>query len=108
MLGAARAFSLFAATLVAGQVVFAFGTSVKSVGFMYLGRFIYGLGGENMSVGASVLLAEWFAGKEMASAMAINVAISRVGSVINNFLSPAIANSTNVRRIHESPCLNAF
>jgi len=34
MLGAARALTLFSATLVAGQAIFAFGTSVKSVGIM--------------------------------------------------------------------------
>lgn len=102
MLGASRAFALFAATLVAGQIVFAFGTSVKSIGFMYLGRFIYGLGGENMSVGASVILADWFAGKEMAFAMAVNVSVSRCGSIINNVLSPAIADSTNVSSFNES------
>jgi MFS family permease len=102
VLGASRAFALFAATLVAGQIVFAFGTSVKSIGFMYLGRFIYGLGGENMSVGASVILADWFAGKEMAFAMAVNVSVSRCGSIINNVLSPAIADSTNVSSFNES------
>jgi MFS family permease len=57
---------------------------------------IYGLGGENMAVGSSVVLAEWFQNKEMALAMALQVAISRIGSVVNNVLSPAIANSTNV------------
>ena len=96
MLGASFAFSLFAAALVAGQAVFAFGTSLKSVPIMYIGRVIYGLGGENMAVGASVILEEWFRNKEMALAMALNVAVSRVGSVINNILSPTVADATNV------------
>ena len=77
----------------AGQAVFAFGTQIKSLPLMLLGRFIYGLGGENMAVGASVILEEWFRNKEMALAMALNVAVSRIGSVVNNILSPAIAES---------------
>ena len=39
---------------------------------------------------------DWFRGKEMALAMGLNLAISRIGSVVNNVVSPAIANSTNV------------
>jgi len=49
-----------------------------------------------MAVGSSVVLAEWFQNKEMALAMALQVAISRIGSVVNNVLSPAVANSTSV------------
>ena len=63
---------------------------------MYVGRVIYGLGGENMAVGASVILEQWFRNKEMALAMALNLAVSRIGSVINNFLSPLIADSAGV------------
>jgi len=96
MLGASRAFSIFASFLVGGQVVFAFGTSIKSIYLMYLGRVIYGLGGENMAVGASVLLNDWFTNKEMALAMALNVAVSRIGSVVNNILSPILADSAGV------------
>ncbi len=57
---------------------------------------LYGLGGENMAVGSSVILNEWFQGKEMAFAMALNVAVARVGSVVNNVVSPVIADQTNV------------
>ena len=32
----------------------------------------------------------------MALAMGLNLAISRIGSVVNNVVSPAVANSTNV------------
>ena len=49
-----------------------------------------------MAVGASVILEQWFRNKEMALAMALNLAVSRIGSVINNFLSPLIADSAGV------------
>jgi len=57
---------------------------------------IYGLGGENMAVGASVILNDWFTNKEMALAMALNVAVSRIGSVVNNILSPILADAAGV------------
>ena len=69
---------------------------LQSLGLMYVGRVIYGLGGENMAVGTSVILAEWFQNKEMALAMALQVAVSRIGSVINNVMSPAIADGSGV------------
>lgn len=95
-MGASLAFLLFTVAITCGQVVFAFGVSIKSLPLMYVGRVIFGLGGENMSVGSSVILEEWFRNKEMALAMGLNVAVSRIGSVINNIVSPAIAISSGV------------
>lgn len=43
-----------------GQLFFALGGVYKSFPLMLLGRTIYGLGGENMSVAQSSLVAEWF------------------------------------------------
>ncbi|TFJ84951.1 hypothetical protein NSK_003979 [Nannochloropsis salina CCMP1776] len=51
------AFTLF---LLVGQIFFALGGSYHSFPLMLLGRTIYGLGGENMSVAQSSLVAEWF------------------------------------------------
>jgi len=51
------AFTLF---LLVGQFFFALGGVYKSFPLMLLGRAIYGLGGENMSVAQSSLVAEWF------------------------------------------------
>lgn len=96
ILGAPLAFFLFTLAITAGQAIFAFGVSVKSLPLMYVGRIVFGLGGENMSVGSSVILEEWFRNKEVALAMGLNVAVSRIGSVVNNVVSPAVANSTNV------------
>jgi MFS family permease len=42
------------------QLVFAFGSLAASFPLMLLGRTLYGLGGENLSVGQSALVAEWF------------------------------------------------
>lgn len=42
------------------QLVFALGSVYRSIPVMLLGRTLYGLGGENLSVGQSALIAEWF------------------------------------------------
>merc|ERR1711935_50552 len=73
--GVRRTLIAFAAFLVAGQAIFAFGSSMDSGRgngaflVMVLGRAVYGLGGESLCVCAQTLLAEWFMGKEMALAM---------------------------------------
>lgn len=111
---------------------------------MLLGRCIYGLGGENMSVAQSSLVAEWFRvresisktsqqaclppayiynthkthshthihthtqGKELAFAFGINLSCSRLGSVINNFVEPEIADKWGGACLHAcmgSACL---
>ena len=68
-----------------GQVIFALAITVGQSNinyyFMVFGRFIFGLGGESISVGQSVFIARWFQGKEMSLAFGISLAISRVVSL---------------------------
>ncbi|GMH95609.1 hypothetical protein TrST_g6790 [Triparma strigata] len=90
-LGAPICLIIFSSLILAGQIVFAFGASVESWPFMLMGRVIFGLGGENLTVAQSAVLAQWFVGKELALAFGINLSISRLGSVINNYVSPAVA-----------------
>ena len=87
---------LFAVLLCAGQALFAFGATINSVPVLLLGRVVFGFGGENLTVANSCLLANWFRGKEMAFAMGLGLTISRLGSVINNFVSPRVAASVSV------------
>ena len=50
---------------------------------MLVGRVVFGLGGESMSVAQSTIVASWFKGKELALAYGLNISISRLGSVWN-------------------------
>ena len=47
---------------------------------------MYGLGGENMAVGSSVVLAEWFQNKEMAFAMALQVVVALLSNRLPRML----------------------
>ena len=55
---------------------------------MLAGRVLFGFGGESLTVAQSALVAVWFADKELAFALGINLSIARIGGVINNVLSP--------------------
>jgi MFS family permease len=87
---------IFVVLIAAGQVVFAFGVSIKSWPVMFIGRIIYGFGGESISVANSSILADWFVNKEVAFAFGLNLSVARLGSVFNNLLSPILADSAGV------------
>lgn len=84
---------VFAALVTAGQVIFTIGLSSKSWSIMFIGRFVFGLGGESLVVANSALLADWFKDKELAFSFGLVLAVARLGSVFNNILSPFLTNS---------------
>ncbi len=86
---------IFVSLTLLGQVIFAIGAQTKSWNVMMVGRLIYGFGGESISVATSTLTSIWFQGKELALSFGINLAVSRMGSVFNNLVSPSIANSVS-------------
>lgn len=94
--GARFCLLMFSSLLTIGQVVFALGLSIKSWPLMYLGRIIFGCGGENMNVANSAILSVWFKDKELAFAFGLNLSISRLGSVANNLVSPVITDSVDI------------
>ena len=86
----------FASMLCIGQVVVTIGLSIKSWPVMFLGRILYGFGGESIGVSNSAILAGWFKGKELAFAFGLNLSIARLGSVINNVVSPTLESSVSI------------
>lgn len=87
---------VFAALITLGQIVFCIGISAESWPILFVGRFIFGLGGESLTVAISALLADWFGGKELAFAFGLNLSIARLGSVINNILSPLLTQTVSL------------
>lgn len=79
-----------------GQGIFSVAVSTNSYVLALIGRTVFGFGGETLSVASSTLLASWFRGKEVAFAMGINLTISRLGSVVNDNLSPALEKSSSL------------
>ena len=75
-----------------GQIIVAYGVTIKSFPLMIFGRIIFGIGGESICVASSSLLQKWFEFGEVALAMGMCLSISRIGSVTNNIVSPYLAN----------------
>ena len=91
--GSSRSLISFGLLTLAGQLLVAVGGVARSWPIMLAGRFVYGLGGENVCVACSTVLNEWFDGGEVALAFAVSLATGRLGSVLNNVVSPAAANT---------------
>lgn len=90
-----RSFLIGLSVLVcAGQLIFALGATIRSWSWMLFGRLIFGLGGESLAVAQSRLVTEWFLGQELGLAIGLNLSVARIGTVVNNNLSPRIANKS--------------
>jgi MFS family permease len=61
-----------------------------------LGRTFFGMGNESMSIVQNLIANKWFKGKELAFALALSMSAGRLGSTMNNFINPAIAEGTSL------------
>jgi MFS family permease len=91
-IGSTRCLPVFASLCFLGQGIFCFGTFRQNWGLMLFGRTVYGLGGESVYVACHAIVSEWFRGRELALAFGLAIALCNLGSVLNNFLSPVVAN----------------
>ncbi|GAQ86326.1 major facilitator superfamily protein [Klebsormidium nitens] len=84
---------LFVSTIVLGQGIFAAGVALRRYDIALVGRTVFGMGGESLTVVQTTIQAVWFQGKEMAFAMGLGLTVARLGSVINDWVMPAIYQS---------------
>jgi len=89
--GVVFSLNLFTLLILCGQVVTAAACGAGSLRGMLLGRAIFGLGGESLSVAQSAFVTRWFQSKELALALGLTLSVARFGSVLNNAASPWIA-----------------
>ncbi len=64
---------VFCALVMLGQIFFYLGSAVNSASWMIFGRFVYGLGGEALSVTIGMLLVCWFQGNELSFSQVIYI-----------------------------------
>lgn len=94
-LGKRTGIVIFACVVAIGQFIFAVSTHAAqgSEGFgkflMIFGRFIFGLGGENLAVTESAFIASWFKGKELSLALGVDLCVSKLATAINDDTQPA-------------------
>jgi len=89
------AVNLFGSFVFVGQGVFTLGAYYENFELMVLGRFVFGLGGESLTVTQLPLLAKWFKGGELAFAYGLAKCAVRLGKSANSFLTPKIYLWTN-------------
>ena len=77
-LGTRRASVLFSMLVTSGAVIVAL---APTIGVLYAGRLVFGIGSESLVVAQNAILARWFKGKELALAFGIALTVSRIGTM---------------------------
>ncbi|KAI9341945.1 major facilitator superfamily domain-containing protein [Obelidium mucronatum] len=89
--GTRRLMTILSTLVCLGQLMFTFGVIYRNYVLMQFGRVVFGLGGETLSVAQTRITTKWFKGKELAFALGVNLSVSRLGTVLTDFLSPHLA-----------------
>ncbi|XP_033738303.1 major facilitator superfamily domain-containing protein 1-like [Pecten maximus] len=86
---------LFSFLCVVGSSLFALGSMFKGTSamlpIMLLGRLLFGSGNGSLTIVQNRITAYWFRNKELAMAFGITLAFSRLGSVLNFFLTQSFS-----------------
>ncbi|XP_060073694.1 major facilitator superfamily domain-containing protein 1-like [Ylistrum balloti] len=86
---------LFSFLCVVGSSTFALGSMLKGTSamlpVMLLGRLLFGSGNGSLTIVKNRITAYWFRNKELAMAFGITLAFSRLGSVLNFFLTQSFS-----------------
>ena len=77
----------------AGQLLVTIGVLYRDLHIVLAGRFVFGMGGETLIVGQSAFATKWFKGSDLASALGLCLALSRLGSAATFDISPAVMNA---------------
>jgi len=56
------------------------------------GRLIFGFGGESLGLAQNILIIKWFNKNEISVPFGLSISISRLGTILNDNLSPRISN----------------
>ncbi|RWS14286.1 Major facilitator superfamily domain-containing protein 1-like protein [Dinothrombium tinctorium] len=85
----------FASIVFGGQFVVALGALFNRFWLMQVGRFIFGLGGENLAVTGNTYAVSWFKGKELNMVFGFQLSFSRVGSTANFLITGRLYEALN-------------
>lgn len=70
---------MFCGFILTGELIFALGIQFKQYYVSLVGRFIFGLGGESLTVAQNNYTARWFDGPQLALAFGLVLSFARVG-----------------------------
>jgi len=90
-LGIRKGTLLFCALIFLGQAIFAWAVYTRIYWLCLVGRFVFGLGGESLTVAQNAFTVRWFDGNLIALAFAVVLGFSRLGSSFNFIFTPMLA-----------------
>jgi MFS family permease len=79
---------IFCGFILLGEMMFCLGIQFKIYYLALVGRFVFGLGGESLTVAQNTYTARWFDGKQLALAFGLVLSFSRIGSSVNFAVTP--------------------
>jgi len=86
-IGPSKTAIIYAALVLVGQLLFTLGVAITNFIPVIAGRVLLGIGGGSISVVQAAIIARWFKGKELAVAFGIALTASRLGSMLNFFVT---------------------
>ena len=86
---------VFGICVVTGQLITCIGCANLSMNVMFMGRIVFGLGGECLNVCQTTIIVKWFYKSEAALPLALTITLSILGSVLNYVISPRVATNNN-------------
>lgn len=81
---------LFCSLITIGNLLFATGVQMHTYWLCVVGRTIFGLGGESLTVAQNTFTVRWFSGDVLAMIFGVVVAFSRIGSAVNFAVTPIL------------------
>lgn len=94
--GTKRMSLVFSALIVSGASLVA---AAPTLGWMIVGRTIFGIGSESLVVCQNAILAKWFKGKELAFAFGLSLTFMRLGTLFSFNAEAAIAEAFDGWRV---------
>lgn len=79
---------LFASFVLLGSAIETVACFRRSIGLFLFGRLVFGCGAETLNVCCSIIISKWFKGQELALALAINLSLSKLATVVTDWTSP--------------------
>lgn len=83
-------------TALIGQGIFALSITLRNYPMAIVGRALFGIGAESLELAQTIILVNWFTGRELSMSIGLGNSISFLGLMMNQNLQPIIAEHTSV------------
>lgn len=87
-------FTTFLVTV--GQIFFTIGILNENIIIVLVGRLLFGLGGESNGIPLNSLIIKWFDKSNSAFSLGLNISGGRIASVLNDILTPYLADVSEI------------